>query len=117
VVDLSRQDLARAGRPDLAALVQRVSLISDQLGYDVVAPTLRGKVRRMEVKTTSRSAQTHFEVYLSRNEAAVAVRDPSWTLVLCQACDSSRAEVVGWCRANAFAPVLPSDKHPRGRWT
>lgn len=117
VVNLSRQELASAGRSDLAALVQRVSLISDQLGYDVVAPTLRGKPRRMEVKTTSQAAQTHFEVYLSRNEAAVALRDPSWALVLCQTCDAARAEVVGWCRADAFAPVLPSDKHLRGRWT
>jgi hypothetical protein len=117
VVNLSRQGLESAGRSDLAALVQRVSLISDQLGYDVVAPTLRGKPRRMEVKTTSSGAQTHFEIYLSRNEAAVALRDPSWALVLCRVCDPSRAEVVGWCRAEAFAPVLPSDKHPRGRWT
>lgn len=117
VVNLSRQELANAGRSDLAALVQRVSLISDQLGYDVVAPTLRGKPRRMEVKTTSSGVQTHFEIYLSRNEAAVALRDPSWALVLCRVCDPSSAEVVGWCRAEAFAPALPCDKHPRGRWT
>jgi hypothetical protein len=117
VVKLSRQELANAGRSDLAALVQRVSLISDQLGYDVVAPTLRGKPRRMEVKTTGREVQTHFEIYLSRNEATVAQRDPSWALVLCKACEPSSAEVVGWCRAEAFAPALPCDKHPRGRWT
>ncbi len=117
VVNRSRRELASAGRSDLAALVQRVSLISDQLGYDVVAPTLRGKTRRIEVKTTGSGAQTHFEVYLSRNEAAVALRDPSWALVLCRASDASRAEIVGWCRAEAFAPALPCDKHPRGRWT
>jgi uncharacterized protein DUF3883 len=117
VVDRSRQELTQAGRGDLATLVQRVSLISDQLGYDVVAPTLHGRPRRIEVKTTGRASQTHFEVYLSRNEAAVALRDPSWALVLCQACDSSRAEVIGWCRAEAFSAVLPSDQHPKGRWT
>jgi hypothetical protein len=116
VVDRSRQELTQVGRGDLATLVQRVSLISDQLGYDVVAPTLHGRPRRMEVKTTGRASQTHFEVYLSRNEAAVALRDPSWALVLCQACDSSRAEVIGWCRAEAFSTMLPSDQHPNGRW-
>lgn len=117
VVNRCRQELANVGRHDLADAVQRVSLISDQLGYDVVAPTLTGRPRRMEVKTTGSSAQTHIEIYLSRNEAAVALRDPAWALVLCRACDPSRAEVVGWCRAETFAPALPCDKHPRGRWT
>lgn len=117
VVNLSRQELADAGRGDLASQVQRVSLISDQLGYDVVAPTLSGMPRRMEVKTTGRAVQSHFEIYLSRNEATVALRDPAWALVVCRALDPSRAEVVGWCRAGTFAETLPMDSHRRGRWT
>ncbi len=116
VVQQSRQDLEDIGRNDLAASVQRVSLISDQLGYDVVAPTVGGKLRRMEVKTTTGVGHSHIEIHLSRNEAAVGIRDPSWALVVCRVRDDHAQEIVGWCRAAALASLLPGDMHARGKW-
>lgn len=116
VVQQSRQDLEAVGRNDLAARVQRVSLISDQLGYDVVAPTVGGTLRRMEVKTTTNAGYSHIEIHLSRNEAMVGLRDPSWALVVCRVCNGHAEEIVGWCRATALSSLLPKDMHTRGKW-
>ncbi len=41
------------GRSDLARDVRRVSLLSDQLGYDVNAPRVAGPPRLLEVKATT----------------------------------------------------------------
>jgi hypothetical protein len=57
VTKACRAQLSGAGRDDLAALVRRVSLTSDQLGYDVTAPRLDGSTRRLEVKGTRMSGQ------------------------------------------------------------
>jgi hypothetical protein len=117
VVSQARLEMERAGRADLAALVQRVSLISDQLGYDVIAPTLCGEPRRMEVKTARVPGRTTVEVYLTRNEANVGLRDRCWTLVVCSACGADSAEILGWCRVDAFRDSLPRDADQHGHWT
>lgn len=111
----SRAQLQAAGRPDLAEKVQRVSLISDQLGYDVIAPTLSGSSRRMEVKTTARAGGL-IEVTIARNEALVGLRDPCWALVACRVGQSGAVHITGWCRGSALGSLLPTDKDPRGRW-
>ena len=116
VVQQSRRDLEDVGQYDLAAGVTRVSLISDQLGYDVVAPTIGGKPRRMEVKTTTCAAHSLIEIHLTRNEAVVGLRDPSWALVICRVYDGRAEEIVGWCRAEALALFFPKDIHARGTW-
>lgn len=54
VVEFCRERLTALGRADLCAGVTRVSQVSDQLGYDVVCPTLSGSKWRLEVKTTRR---------------------------------------------------------------
>ncbi len=113
VVRSARAELEAAGRPDLAQQVQRVSLISDQLGYDVNAPTLDGRTRRFEVKTAGRVLRVH----LSRTEADVGVRDPAWALVVCSFTGhDDELAVAGWCRGDELLPLLPTDTHPRGRW-
>lgn len=114
VVAACRDELCDAGRPNLADDVQRVSLLSDRLGYDVVAPTLGGQTRRLEVKTTRR--RTGYDVIISRNEATVGQRDPAWALVFVRLDDEGACDIVGWCRAAVLAPLLPQDTHPRGRW-
>lgn len=140
VAAAAREELAELGRDDLAAAVRRVSVISDQLGYDVVAPRPDGASRRFEVKTAghSRDGLAHF--YLTRNEAEVGRRDPNWALVYCQlqegrGVDGDReeprgdddgvegvgqpsaedVEIVGWCRGRNLEPYLPTDA-PGGRW-
>jgi len=115
VVAECRAQLVTAGRRDLAERVQRVSLISDQLGYDVVAPTLAGGTRRMEVKTTASSSEV-IRVYLSRNEAEVGLRDPSWALVVCRPSSQDCLCIAGWRWGNALEPLLPVDKDPRATW-
>lgn len=113
VAGTARAELEAAGRPDLAQQVQQVSLISDQLGYDVTAPTRDGRSRRLEVKTTGPAPRIH----LSRTEADVGACDPAWALVVCSPSGSHEdLAVAGWCRGGDLLPLLPVDTHPRGRW-
>ena len=108
VVDEARAGLLELGRADLAVRVQRVSELSDQLGYDVVAPTLNG-VRRLEVKTSGRPADNAFHFFLSRLEFEVGMADPSWALVACRVDHNEAVVIIGWCRAGAIERLLPSD--------
>jgi Protein NO VEIN, C-terminal len=113
--DACRKELLEAGREDLAALVRRVSLTSDQLGYDVTAPRLDFSSRRLEVKGTRSSGQ-HFLVVITRNEARVASLDPNWFLVVCRVHPDDSASVLGWTTNTLLAPRLPVDKVQRGGW-
>jgi hypothetical protein len=108
VVDEARAELVLLGRADLAGQVQRVSELSDQLGYDIIAPALNG-MRRLEVKTSGRVAGDPFHLFLSRLEFEVGQSDRSWALVACQVNAVGEVAVVGWCRAGAFQSLLPSD--------
>jgi hypothetical protein len=110
-----RDELSGLGREDLAAAVERVSLISDQLGYDVVAPTLNGETRRLEVKATRRSAWRG-EVFISRNEFEQGRVDPDWALVVVEVDALDEPTLAGWCRGEAIASLIPEDAHPMGRW-
>lgn len=112
----SKEELIGVGRPDLADQVQRVSLISDHLGYDVVAPTTAGGTRRMEVKTCGQSRE-QWRVHLSRNQVETGLRDPSWYLVVCTMCGNDDATVVGWCQGDYLRTLLPIDQSPRARWS
>ncbi len=115
VVAVAIQELSELGRDDLAARVRRVSLLSDQLGYDVVAPRPDGRTRRLEVKTSAIRTDGLVHFYLSRNEADTGLSDEDWALVCCQRNDQGEAEVIGWCRSRNLLPYLPSDA-PGSRW-
>ena len=117
VVQACKAHLDAQGRPDLAAGVQRVSLTSDQLGYDVTSPDTAGRRHRLEVKTTSSASIGQVEFFLSRNEAIVGERDPAWSLVAVRRDPDDSLEIVGWCRGVTLVPLLPKDLSPRGRWT
>lgn len=113
---LARDELAALGRPDLAGAVRRVSLVSDQLGYDVVAPRVGAPPRLLEVKsTTSAAAEAH--VFLSRGEADAGSRLEDWALVVCVVQDivSRTGELVGWCQRVDVEHLLPADV-PGSRW-
>jgi len=116
VVLRCRDELADLGRSDLVEGVQRVSLVSDALGYDVAAPSIGGDLRLLEVKTQG-AASADARFYLSRNEYEVGRARAGWALVCCRAPDGpdGPVEVVGWCRASALRDHLPEDR--RGRWT
>lgn len=113
VVRACRDELLGLDRPDLAAQVQRVSLISDALGYDVVAPRINGAPRLLEVKTEARPSSGVFRFFLSRNEYDVG-RLQQWALVACVG-SASVMEVIGWCRSATLRQYLPDDRN--GRWT
>ena len=118
VVQACRQYLHREQqRPDLAAEVHRVSLRSDQLGYDVTSPDTIGRRHRMEVKTTASASGGSVEFFLSRNEATVGERDPAWSLVAVRRHPDGMLELIGWCPAVTLLPLLPRDLSPNGRWT
>lgn len=70
VVAAARAELQQLGHDDLARSVRRVSLTSDQLGYDVTAPRVGGATRLLEVKTTTAAhVGATAAIYLSRGEA------------------------------------------------
>jgi len=116
VVAACQLHLQDRGRPDLAADVHRVSLRSDELGYDVTSPDTTGRRHRLEVKTTSLADGGRVEFLLSRNEATVSQRDPAWSLVAVRRDRDGTLELIGWCRAVALLPLLPHDLSPDGRW-
>lgn len=115
VVALCRSELAGNGRADLAAKVVQVSLISDGLGYDVVAPRMDETRRRLEVKGT-RSQGPGFKITLSRGEARQGLRDADWYLVVCQVKPDDSVNLLGWCSAKKIEPDLPIDGE-HGRWS
>jgi hypothetical protein len=112
-----REELVVLGYRDRAAAVQRVSLVSDRLGYDVVAPTITHAVRKLEVKTQGAPTTSWVRFFLTRHEYETGRRDrDAWALVACHANPATEAiDTVGWCRAEALKPYLPEDRN--GRWT
>lgn len=115
VVERMRALLDAAGRPDLAANVRRVSLISDALGYDVTVPALTRDTLRLEVKGT-RAAGSDYVIYLSRNEANVGLRDPAWRLVVCAVGADDTVQTRGWLTGDEIAPLLPHDRSAQSAW-
>lgn len=115
VVRACRLQLETAGKPDLASKVRRVSMVSDQLGYDVVAPRRDESDRRLEVKGT-RASGLLLPITISRNEADVGLRDSDWALVVCRVTRDDVAQTVGWLDGAALQPYLPSDPAYGGAW-
>ena len=114
VMAACRDGLNELCSPHLAEQVQQVSLVDDTCGYDISAPSITGPARLLEVKTSGRDRPGLFEFYISRNEYSVGRRMPDkWALVACR-WEASTASIVGWCRAAALAPYLPTDG--AGHW-
>ena len=113
VLDACRKHLAQAGRQDLSDDVIHVSMISDQLGYDIVSPTVDGRRVRIEVKSTG--SFTDYAVYISRLEARMGHADEDWRLVFCRNRPDD-THIVGHCSFSAIAPQLPYDRPP-GQWS
>ena len=107
-------ELEAIGQPELARRVRRVSVISDELGYDISAPWPGSTTRHLEVKSTV-STGNRVTVYLSRNEAEVGLVDPSWALLVVRV-RSSPTGIIGWLSAADLAHMLPTDAHKDGKW-
>ena len=115
VVDLLRSELSTAGHPDLANQVRRVSLISDELGYDVTAPRLDGSSRRIEVKSST-AVNRHFRFFLTANEWRVGTHDPDWSLVFV-AVEEQHPTLVGWAETKDLAEQMPRNQSALTLWT
>ena len=117
VVERLRSELADLGYPDLSREVRQVSLLSDQLGYDVVGPRVAGPRRLLEVKATTAPATDRWALHLSRNEFETGITYRDWALVVVQITDLPTGEgaVIGWCPAQDLTGLTPSDS-PDGRW-
>lgn len=105
--------LVQHDHPELARLVRRVSLLSDQLGYDIVSPNLAGVEIQLEVKCFSGRRP---DFYLTRNEYEVGVRLRNWALVLCRMDGYDDAEVVGWTTLDPMRESLPLDRDLSVAW-
>jgi hypothetical protein len=95
--------------------VQQVSVISDALGYDVLAPRIDAAPRKLEVKTTASLVDKGLmRFFLTRNEYEQGRRAPeSWSLVACHFVDM-QVIILGWTPARTLMPYLPDDGN--GRW-
>ncbi|MGO4833456.1 DUF3883 domain-containing protein, partial [Rhizobiaceae sp. 2RAB30] len=80
VVDVERQKLINAERPDLARKIRWVAMEDgDGAGYDILSFEPGGRERLIEVKTTNGAAWTPF--FLTRNEHQTAhARQEDWHL-------------------------------------
>ena len=118
VTTTARDELRTMGQDDLARAVRRVSLVSDQLGYDVTAPTVGGGPRLLEVKASAREPwEGSIGVFLSRNEHSAGLTLAGWSLVICIVHDVTHrtGRILGWCSAFALEDLLPTDAST-GRW-
>lgn len=102
------------GLPHLADEIAHVSLVDDTLGYDIASPDRAGHRHRIEVKATS-ALPGWADFFLSRNEASVGKRDPSWSLVVTRRevdadKDVLRMRVIGWLRFTDLEDLLPLDR-------
>lgn len=110
-----KEQLHALDAAEAAKGVRRVSLISDELGYDVVAPRVDGSSRRLEVKATRSPAAT-VTVLVTRNEIEAGHADPDWNLVVVRVDRDGGHAILGHAPATALTPLLPQDGHDAGRW-
>lgn len=94
-------------------IAHRVSLVSDALGFDVLAR--RGAVEaHIEVKAVR--PRQHVRLYLSRNEFETMKRDSLWCLVLAIVSADGRLLDLRVGPHAALAVSAPSDRPGDGRW-
>ena len=115
VVAACRLELLELGEEEAAMEVKAVSEISDQLGFDVVAPRVDGTLRRLEVKTT-RSVASVVTVFITRNEFETGLADPNWQLVVVRANRDGGHSVLGYVGGGDIAGLMPEDRDDAGSW-
>ncbi len=110
-----RRALIGGGAPHLTSAVRRVSLESDDLGYDITSPRVAGGVLRVESKGT-RGSGPIWRVFITRNEARQAGVDTDWVLVISAVGPTDDVQVVGWIAGAAIGRFLPRDPEQIGLW-
>jgi hypothetical protein len=115
LVQACQAQLRKLGAQEAAARVRRLSTISDQLGYDVIAPRRDNTVRRLEAKATRAQGEA-VAVHLTRNEFETGCADPDWYLVVIRLDRAGGGSVLGHVSGASLVPLVPEDKHREGRW-
>ncbi|MGH3008516.1 MAG: protein NO VEIN domain-containing protein [Gaiellaceae bacterium] len=117
VLKFATNELTNFGYPQLAARVRRISLDTDQTGYDITAPRIIGSARLLEVKSGRFAEGEPLAVHLSRNEFETGMRYKDWALVVCRITDvdGRQGEIVGWTPGDPLSKLVPADR-AGGRW-
>jgi hypothetical protein len=91
----------------------QLSIISDQLGYDLSVTTSQGTIR-VEVKAAA--GVNVLRVFLTRHEVEVAQRIPTWRLVICRSIlHSTEFRIAGHLMPGDLIGRLPVDSDS-GSW-
>ena len=98
-------------RSDLARLVKRVSLISDEFGYDIEVVTPGGTNLKIEVKSSVEMPKDKVEFFITRHESVVSCTSQNWYLIFCFVSDVERSagEVIGWVDNSTLVKAWPVD--------
>jgi hypothetical protein len=105
VLDLECKRLSEAGRKDLAKKVDRVSIKSDSLGYDILSYESDGKTRLIEVKAT-RSKVGIANFFFTANELETAQESDNYFVYMVYDVTSEFPKV--WAIKNPFNPESQS---------
>ena len=111
VLQTIRSIFLNINRPDLARLARRVSLISDEFGYDIEVTTPSGIGLNIEVKSSVEMPKDRVEFFMTRHESIVSRNLQNWYLVSCYLADVERpaGEIIGWIDNSILVDVWPID--------
>lgn len=101
VLDLEKSRLINAGRKDLAKKIERVSLKTDSLGYDIRSFEKDGTVRYIEVKAT-RTKVGNANFFLTANELKTAQEIDNYYVYMVYGVTTDSPKV--WPIKNPFKP-------------
>ena len=111
VLQTIRSIFLNKNRPDLARLAKRVSLISDEFGYDIEVVTPNGTSLKIEVKSSVEKPKDKVEFFITRHESVVSCNSQNWYLIFCFVSDVERSagEVIGWIDNSTLFDAWPVD--------
>lgn len=111
VLQTIRSIFLNINRPDLARLARRVSLISDEFGYDIEVTTPSGIGLNIEVKSSVEMPKDRVEFFMTRHESIVSRNLQNWYLVSCYLADVERpaGEIIGWIDSSILVEAWPID--------
>ena len=101
VMDIEKQRLNEAGKQNLANKIERVSLKSDSLGYDILSFNTDGSKRYIEVKAT-RSKVGTANFFITANEMKIAQEFDNYFIYMVYDVISENPKV--WAIKNPFNP-------------
>lgn len=115
VLEECRRRLITFGRPDLGDRILRVAS-EEQLGYDIVCPTIRGECWRLRVLAGHRGL-SRLAMNITRTDIGIGIGKSGWGAIVCQLDVNNQNQIVGWCDGSLLRAHLPDDLGGRSEWT